>query len=73
MARGQALVSFLKEVVSVPEKALSIVSFAGLLILALTLAVFTLFLVHQLSLWISLDPERAFHGAKMLVTAYASI
>ena len=73
MARGQRAASFLKELASLPSRALSLVSFTGLVILALTLGLFTLFLVHQLSLWISLDPERAFHGAKGLVTTYATV
>lgn len=73
MGRGQIVASFLKEVASLPWRALSLVSFAGLVILALTLALFTLFLVHQLSLWISLDPEHAFHRAKSIVTTYATV
>ena len=36
------------------------------------LGLFALFVVHQLSLWLSLDPERAFHAAKTLVSVYAS-
>ena len=60
------------ELASVPGKALSLVSFGGLVVLALALGLITLFLVHQLSIWISLDPERAFHSAKGWVGAYAT-
>lgn len=65
--------SFCSEVASVPGKALSLVSFGGLVVLALALGLITLFLVHQLSIWISLDPERAFHAAKSWVQAYATV
>jgi len=61
------------ELASVPGKALSLVSFGGLVVLALALGLITLFLVHQLSIWISLDPERAFHSAKFWVGAYATV
>lgn len=47
-------------------------SFSGLVVIALAIGFITLFIVHQVSLWISLDPERAFHGAKSLVQVYAS-
>ena len=67
------MTSLVKGCCSLPTKALNFVSFGGLVILALSIALLTLFLVHQLSLWISLDPERAFHAAKSLVTLYASI
>lgn len=73
MVRGERTTALLREIASLPEKVLGFVSFGGLVILALTIGLFTLFLVHQLSLWISLDPERAFHGAKRLVTTYASV
>lgn len=73
MARGERTASFLKELASFPSKALSLVSFGGLVILALTLGLFTLFIIHQLSLWISLDPERAFHGARGWVSTYATV
>tara|TARA_B110001450_G_scaffold225241_1_gene223315 strand:+ start:1178 stop:2131 length:954 start_codon:yes stop_codon:yes gene_type:complete len=63
---------FCGELASVPGKALSLVSFGGLVVLALALGLTTLFLVHQLSIWISLDPERAFHSAKGWVAAYAT-
>ena len=61
MARGG---SFLGELASVPGKALGLVSLSGLVVLALSIALVTLFIVHQLSIWISLDPEKAFHQAK---------
>jgi hypothetical protein len=61
------------ELVSVPAKALSLVSFGGLIVLALSIALVTLFIVHQLSIWISLDPEKAFHNAKWWVGVYATV
>jgi len=72
MTKGKRNVSLLKELCSIPRQALRFVSFGGLVVLALTIGLFTLFLVHQLTLWISLDPERAFHAAKGLVSAYAT-
>jgi hypothetical protein len=56
----------------VPGRFLGLVSFGGLVVIALAIGFVTLFIVHQVSLWISLDPERAFHGAKRLVGVYAS-
>lgn len=70
MARGG---SFLGELASVPGKALGLVSLSGLVVLALSIALVTLFIVHQLSIWISLDPEKAFHQAKWWVGAYATV
>lgn len=65
--------SLFDDVSKVPGRALSLVSFGGLVVIALGVGFLTLFLVHQLSLWISLDPERAFHGAKVLVGVYKSV
>ena len=73
MAGSKRVADFLGELASVPGKSLRFVSLTGLVVLALTIALFTLFLIHQLSLWLSLDPERAFHAAKGLVTAYATV
>jgi hypothetical protein len=58
---------------SVPGMATSLVSTGGLIMLALGIALFTLFVVHQLSIWISLDPETAFHRAKQLISGYATV
>jgi hypothetical protein len=62
----QSLAEFLSEL---PQKLL----WGGLIGFALSIGLLALFLVHQASLWISLDPERAFHGAKNLVWVYASV
>jgi len=56
-----------------PPQLLSYITPLSISILALTVGLLTLFLVHQLSLWISLDPEAAFHGAKNLLTTYATV
>jgi hypothetical protein len=64
--------SFLDEVVRLPVRLLSLVSVGGLVVIGLGVALLTLFIVHQVSLWLSLDPENAFHNAKSLVTIYAS-
>lgn len=44
----------------------------GIVVLALFASLLTLFLIHQLTIWISLDPEKAFHAAKQWVEAYAT-
>lgn len=69
MERAQKL---FKEVSGVPERALSLVSFGGLVVLAVSIALFVLFLAHQLTLWLSLDPETAFHRSRFLLSIYAS-
>lgn len=69
-SRGGSLAG---QLASVPAKALSLVSLGGLVVLALAIALFTLFIVHQLSIWISLDPEKAFHRAKRFVGAYSTV
>lgn len=63
---------FAKEAGSVPARFTSLVSFGGLVVIGLSISLITLFLVHQTTLWISLDPETAFHGAKVIVKAYAT-
>ena len=40
------------------------ISFGGLLFLSSLVGVLVLFLIHQASLWLSHDPERAFHAAR---------
>ena len=52
-----------------PQKIL----WGGLIALAFSIGLLALFLVHQASLWISLDPETAFHGAKNIVYVYAAV
>ena len=42
-------------------------------VMALLLASFALFLVHQLTLWLSMDPERAFHRARIYIVGYATV
>lgn len=64
--------SILDETSKVPGRFLGLVSCGGLVVIALGIGFLTLFIVHQVSLWISLDPERAFDGAKNLVIVYAS-
>jgi hypothetical protein len=49
------------------------VGFGSLIILLLSIALISLFVVHQLTIWLSLDPEKAFHNAKGWVTAYATV
>jgi hypothetical protein len=44
----------------------------GIVLVAVSLAFLALFIVHQLSLWLSVDPERAFSGAKTMVGVYAT-
>jgi len=50
-----------------------LVGFGSLIILLLSIALISLFVVHQLTIWLSLDPERAFHNAKGWVSAYATV
>lgn len=64
--------SIADDLASIPGRALSLVSFAGLVLIALAVGFLSLFLVHQISLWISLDPVRAFHGVKTLVGGYVA-
>lgn len=44
----------------------------GLVIIALFTAILVLFLIHQLTIWISQDPVRAFHGSQIALTYFAS-
>jgi len=62
----QSFSGFLAEL---PQKIL----WGGLIGFAFSIGLLALFLVHQASLWISMDPETAFHGAKNLVWVYASV
>ena len=64
--------SFLDEIARAPGRLLSLVSVGGLVVITLGVAFITLFVIHQASLWLSLDPEKAFHNAKSLVVIYAS-
>ena len=44
----------------------------GLVIIALFTAILVLFLIHQLTIWISQNPVRAFHGSQVALTYFAS-
>ena len=44
----------------------------GLVIIALFTGILVLFLIHQLTIWISQDPVRAFHGSQIALTYFAS-
>jgi len=59
-------------VAALPQRVLPVVSIAGLVTLSLSVALLALFLIHQLTIWISLDPERAFENSKSLVQLYES-
>ena len=65
--------SILDDISRVPGRILGLVNYVGLVLISLAIGFLTLFIVHQASLWISLDPERAFHGAKLLVVVYATV
>ena len=79
-ARGPRPVSALAELsvkfaTKVRDGTLDALVFAGtigIVLVAVSLAFLALFVVHQLSLWLSVDPERAFSGAKTLVGVYAT-
>ena len=64
--------SVLATVGSLPQRILPAFSIAGLVTLSLSVALLALFLIHQLTIWISLDPERAFENSKALVQLYQS-
>ena len=51
----------------------SLLGCSGLVFLAVAISVFALFLIHQLTVWLSLHPEDAFHNAKVIAQTYASI
>ena len=48
-------------------------SVGGLLFLSSLVGVFVLFLIHQASLWLSQDPEKAFHAARTTVDVGSQI
>ena len=51
----------------------SLLGCSGLVFLAVAISVFALFLIHQLTVWLSLHPEDAFPNAKVIAQTYASI
>ena len=48
-------------------------SYNGLILLAVLLALFGLFVLHQFFIWLSTDPVRAFHIAKVLASGVSSV
>jgi hypothetical protein len=70
MARTQKL---LREFAGLPGRACSLVGFGGLVVISLAIALLVLLLVHQITIWSSLDPETAFHRSKVLVVVYSTI
>ena len=64
--------SVVEAVAALPQRVLPALSIAALVTLSLSVALLALFLIHQLTIWISLDPERAFENSKSLVQLYES-
>ena len=48
----------------------SLLGCSGLVFLAVFVAVFTLWIVHSTTVWLSLHPEDAFHNAKVIAHAW---
>lgn len=61
------------ELASFPGKVIGMIGLGSVTILLLSIALISLFVVHQVTLWLSLDPEKAFHVAKGWITTYATV
>ena len=57
----------LKNLIS-PANATVIVS-----VLSVALGLLAIFLIHSLSIWLSTDPERAFHNARMIASGFSTV
>lgn len=56
-----------------PQIAMWFASTVGLVFVALFAGLFVLFLIHQGTIWLSQDPETAFHAAKVFVYYFAQL
>lgn len=76
-SRRDASAKLIGRFAALPGRACSLVSTSvstsGLVLISLTISLVALFLLHQLTLWSALDPELAFHRAKLLVVIYSTV
>lgn len=63
----------LKDASSVPGRAFTYIGIVGLIGFGVFSGLFALFVVHQVTLWLSLDPEKAFNRSRKLVTTFGSV
>ena len=63
---------FTRCVTSVSPSLFYLLGLVGAVVVALFTGILVLFLIHQLTIWVSQDPVRAFHGSQVALSAFAS-
>lgn len=63
---------FTRCVTSVSPSLFYLLGLVGAVVVALFTGILVLFLIHQLTIWISQDPVRAFHGSQVALSVFAS-
>lgn len=63
----------LDELGELPQKLVILTTTAGLVFLGSGLGFLALYLLHQLTLWLSSDPERAFHKSRLFISTVGSV
>lgn len=61
-----------KDSIRTPGRVLQVAASAGLLVAALSVSLFLLFILHQATLWVSSDPSVAFDRARYALQVYRS-